>query len=385
MDVLKKMKIFKSRVVLLAVCTAAFLFFVLQIRILPGTAQRGYWPKGFELLDILMQLVKNDYLEERDPVQTAEGAYRGLVNSLDPLSSYLDKSLTARYNARGSRDMGPGLIIYKRYGAFPQVVGVVTGSPAEKAGVKLGDLVSAIGRRSTLSMSMTEVNILLGGPDESPVAVKIIRGNETFEHSLARARLFARPWTLRQAQGRPPVLSIHDFAPSLTAQIRKEVLPALKSRKKPFIVDLRDCAGGDLDEARLFINLFLRAPAVGSFEKRNGLKETVSCPAEAELAGVSAAVWIGPATMGPSELVAGALQEIAKAKLVGLPTAGVVAETNRFMLKDESSILLVSGVFSLPSGRSLWGQGLNPDAALTARDLSDKAFFDKTLPLLAKL
>jgi len=379
------MKISKSRLVLLAVFTAAFLFFALQIRILPGTSQRGSWPKGFELLDVLMQLVKNDYLEERDPVQTAEGAYRGLVNSLDPLSSYLDKTLTARYNARTGQDMSPGLIIYKRYGAFPQVVGVVTGSPAEKAGCKLGDLVSAIGHRSTLSMSMTEVNILLGGPDESPVAVKMIRGNETFEHSLPRARLFARPWTFTQAQGRPPVLSVHDFTPSLTAQIRKEVLPAIKSRKKPFVVDLRDCAGGDLDEARLFINLFLRAPAVGSFAKRNGLKETVACPAEAALAGVSTAVWISPATMGPSELVAGALQEIGKIKLVGLPTAGVVAETNRFMLKDESSILLVSGVFSLPSGRSLWGQGLNPDAALTARDLSDKAFFDKTLPLLAKL
>jgi len=385
MDVRKKMKIFKSRLVLLAVFTAAFLFFVLQIRILPGTPQSGSWPKGFELLDVLMRLVRNDYLEERDPVQTAEGAYRGLVNSLDPLSSYLDKTLTARWNARTDKEMSPGLIVYKKYGSFPQVVGLIPGSPAEKADVKLGDLVSAIGHRSTLSMSMAEVNLLLGGPDAGPVAAKIIRGNETLERSLPRARLFARSWTWTQAQGKPPVLCIHDFAPTLTAQIRKEVLPAIKARKKSFIVDLRDCAGGDLNEARLFANLFLRAPAIGSFEKKNGLKETVACPGEAELAGVSLAVWIGPATMGPSELVAGALQEIGKVKLVGLPTPGVVAETNRFMLKDESSILLVSGVFSLPSGRSLWGQGLNPDAALTFRDVSDKAFFEKTLPLLAKL
>jgi carboxyl-terminal processing protease len=385
MDVRFKMRIPKYRLVLLTVFVAALLFFLIQMRILPGTAQRNSSPKGFELVENLMRLIKNNYLEERDPVQTAEGAYRGIVNSLDPVSSYLNRDLTARYDGSGPNDTDPGLVIFKRYGAFPLVVGIVPGSSAEKAGVKLGDVVSAIGHRTTLSMSMTEVNLLLSGADEKPVEVKILRGNETHELSLSRALLFPRAYTFTAAAGRPAVLSIRRFSSTLTAEIRKDVLPALKARKKPFILDLRNCAGGDLDEARAFTNLLVKADTVGSFEKKGGVKETVACPAEAELAGIPVVIWANTATIGPAEFVAGVLQEVRKAKVLGLPTPGAVARAERFPLKDESSIILVSGVFSLPSGRSLWGQGLSPDVTIAASDQSDRAYFEKTLPLLPKL
>lgn len=384
MDARFKMKIPRYRVVLLAALAVAFLFFLFQMRILPGTSQRGGFPKGFQLLDALMDLIRNDYLEERDPVQTAEGAYRGIVNSLDPLSSYLGKDLTARYIARSDKDTGTGLIIFKRYGTFAQVVGVIPGSPAEKAGIKPGDLVSAIGRRNTLSMSLTEVNLILGGTDEKPVEVKLLSGNETREISLARAVLFPRAFAFTSTPGRPAVLKINRFSPSLAADIVKDVLPALKRQKKPLILDLRNCAEGSLEEARAFTNLFLNAASVGSFQKRGGIKESVACLAEAGLASVPVAVWAGPATIGPAEFVAGVLQEFRRAKVLGLPTPGVVARTERFPLRDESSILLVTGVFSLPSGRSLWGQGLEPNVTVPVKDQSDKAYLEKTLPLLPK-
>jgi C-terminal peptidase prc len=385
MDVRFKMKIPKHRLVLLTVFAAAFLFFLIQMRNLRGTSQRGGIPKGFELVDLLIQHIKNDYLEERDPVQTAEGAYRGIVNSLDPVSSYLSKDLTARFAARGPRETGPGLVIFKRYGSFPVVVGVVPGSPAEKAELKAGDVVSAVGRRTTLSMSMTEINLLLAGDDEKPVEVKILRGGDTHELSLARALLFPRAYTFTPAAGRPAVLSVHRFSAGLAAEIRKDVLPALKAGKSPLVLDLRNCSGGEFDEARAFANLLVKADPAGSFEKRGGVKEAVACPAEAELAGLPVAVWANASTIGPAEFVAGILQEVRKAKVLGLPTLGAVASTERFPLKDESSIILVSGVFALPSGRSLWGQGLTPDVTIPAADQSDKAYFEKTLPLLPKL
>ncbi|MGA2532817.1 MAG: S41 family peptidase [Candidatus Aminicenantales bacterium] len=375
----------RYRLVLLTVFVASLLFFLIQMRILPGTAQRSSFPKGFELVDILMQLIRNDYLEERDPVQTAEGTYRGIVNSLDPVSSYLNKDLTAKYAARKAGDTEPGLFIYKKYETFPVVVGVVPGSPAEKADIKPGDLVSAIGHRNTLNLSMTEVNLLLAGTDETPVAVKILRGNQPRELSLPRAVVFPRAYTFMAAAGRPAVLSIHGFPPSLNAEISRSVVPALKAGKKPFILDLRNCTSGDIEEARAFTNLFLKAAAVGTFEKKGGVKDDVVCLATPELAGIPVVVWTNAATIGPAEFVAGVLQEIGKVKVLGQPTPGAVARTERYPLKDGSSIILVSGVFSLPSGRSLWGQGLNPDVTIAAADQSEKAYLDKTLPLLSKL
>ena len=385
MDVRFKMRIPRYRLVLLTVFVASLLFFLIQMRILPGTAQRNSFPKGFELVDILMQLIRNDYLEERDPVQTAEGTYRGIVNSLDPVSSYLNKDLTAKYAARKAGDTNPGLLIYKKYEAFPVVVGVVPGSPAEKADIKPGDLISAIGHRNTLNLSMTEVNLLLAGTDEAPVAVKILGGNQARELSLPRAVVFPRAYTFTAAAGRPAVLSIHGFSPSLTAEIRKNIVPALQAGKKPFILDLRNCASGEIEEARAFTNLFLKAAPVGTFEKKGGVKDDVTCFATPELAGIPVAIWANAATIGPAEFVAGVLQEIGKVKVLGRPTPGAVARTEQHPLNDGSSIILVSGVFSLPSGRSLWGQGLNPDVAIAAADQSDKAYFDKTLSLLSKL
>ena len=385
MDVRFKMRMPRYRLVLLTVFVASLLFFLIQMRILPGTAQRNSFPKGFELVDILMQLIKNDYLEERDPVLTAEGTYRGIVNSLDPVSSYLNKDLTAKYAARKPGDTEPGLFIYKKYETFPVVVGVVPGSPAEKADIKPGDLVSAIGHRNTLNLSMTEVSLLFAGTDETPVAVKILRGNQTRELSLPRAVVFPRAYTFTAAAGRPAVLSIHGFSPSLTAEVLKIVVPTLKAGKKPFILDLRNCTSGDIEEARAFANLFLKAAAVGTFEKKGGVKDDVVCFATPELGSIRVVVWANAATIGPAEFVAGVLQEVAKVKVLGQPTPGAVAKTEQFPLKDGSSIILVSGVFSLPSSRSLWGQGLNPDVTIAPADQSDKAYLAKTLPLLSKL
>ena len=213
---------------------------------------------------------------------------------------------------------------------------------------------------------------------------QILRGNQTRELSLPRAVVFPRAYTFTAAAGRPAVLSIHGFSPSLTTEVLKNVVPTLKVGKKPFILDLRNCVSGDIEEARAFTNFFLKAAPVGTFEKKGGVKDNVVCFATPELSGIPVVVWANAATIGPAEFVAGVLQEVAKVKVLGQPTPGAVAKTEQFPLKDGSSIILVSGVFSLPSSRSLWGQGLNPDVTIAPADQSDKAYLAKTLPLLSK-
>ena len=384
MDFRSAMKVPRYRWFLLAAFLAAALFFVFQMRFLPGGFKPAA-PKGFELLDSLMRLIRNDYLEERDPVQTAEGAYRGLVNSLDPLSAYLSKDLAAKHLAKTGKETDPGVVILKRYAAFPQVVSVVEGSPAEKIGIKLGDLLSAIEGRNSLSMSLTETMLLLKGTDEQPVKVRVLRGNETLDLDVPRALLFPKPFTFVRAAGKPAILRIHRFAPSLDADLRREVLPTLKNPKTALVVDLRNCQDGELEEARKFVNLFVKAADAGHFENRGGVKQAVACPAEPEMGTLPLAVWVNAGTAGPAEFAAGVLQEVRKVKVVGFPTPGLVGRTEFFSLKDESAILLTSGVFSLPSGRKLWDEGLRPDVSLPVDKLNEKSYLEKTIPLLPKL
>lgn len=384
MDVRSAMKVPRYRWFLWAAFLAAALFFVFQMRFLPGGFKTAA-PKGFELLDSLMRLIRNDYLEERDPVQTAEGAYRGLVNSLDPLSAYLNKDLAAKYLAKTGKETDPGVVILKRYASFPQAVSVVEGSPAEKIGIKIGDLLSAIEGRNSLSMSLAETKLLLKGTDEQPVKIRVLRANETLDLDVPRALLFPKPFTFVRAAGKPAILRIHRFAPSLDSDLRREVLPALKSRKTLLVVDLRNCQDGELEEARKFVNLFVKTTDAGHFENRGGVKQAVACPDEPELGTLPLAVWVNAGTAGPAEFAAGVLQEVRKVKVVGFPTPGLVGRTEFFPLKDESAILLTSGVFSLPSGRKLWDEGLRPDVSLPIDKLDEKSYLEKTIPLLPKL
>jgi len=381
MNVRSAMKVPRYRWFLWAAFLAAGLFFFAQMRFLPG-GLRGGAPKGFELLDSLMRLIRNDYLEERDPVQTAEGAYRGLVNSLDPLSAYLSKNLAAKYHALNGRETEPGIVLLKRYASFPQVVGVVAGSPAEKAGIKPGDLLSAIEGRNSLSMSLVEADLLLLGTDERPVEVRVLRGNGTLDLSVPRARLLPEPFAFAREAGRPAVLRINRFTPDLVAVLRRSVLPALADKKTPLILDLRRSHAGDIDAARGLVNLFIKTADAGYFEKRGGIKQALECPAEPEVRGIPLVVWVDAGTIGPAELAAGLLQEAGQVKVIGFPTPGLVGRTELFSMKDGTAILLTAGVYHLPSGRSLWEEGVRPDVPISPESLNDKTYFEKTGPLL---
>jgi carboxyl-terminal processing protease len=384
MDVRAVMKVPKYRWVLWAATLAAAVFFTLEMGLLPHS-QGATSARGFELLDTLMTHIRNDYLEERDPVQTAEGTFRGLVNSLDPLSAYLSKDLAAGYESRDPRQTETGMAVLKRYASFPQVAAVLEGSPAEAAGVRLGDLVSAIGGRNTLSMSLAEVKLLLRGADEKPVEIRVLRGNDTHNLTVGRAVLFPAAYTFASPSGQPARLTIHRFDAGLAEAVRNEVGRAFKGRKSPLVLDLRACQDGTIDEAVKLVNLFVKTTDAGRFEGRGGATETVACPGEAAFGAAPLVVWTDAATAGPAEFAAGVLQDVRKAKVVGFKTPGLVGRTALFPLKDDSLVVLTSAVFTLPSGRKLWEEGLAPDAAIPADKLNEKTYLEKTIPLLPKL
>ena len=384
MDLRRAMKnVPRYRWFLWAAFVGAGLFFVTQMGLLRG-GRGAQATRGFDLLDSLMRLIRNDYLEERDPVATSEGTYRGLVNSLDPLSAYLSKELAAAFKARTGNETGPGVVVLKRYAAFPQVVAVVPKSPAEAAGIKVGDLLSAVAGKSALDMSLAEVKLLLQGHGPEPVKLRVLRGNETFEFDVPRTLLFPQPFTFTRAAGQPAVLSVRRIVPGLAAELKKAVVPALKEWAGGLVLDLRSAQDGDLEEAPKLANLFVKAADAGRFEGRGGDQTAVALSDEPALKAIPLVIWTDPGTAGPAELAAGLLQELRKTKVVGFETPGLVGRRTLFQLDDGSAVLLTVSVFHLPSGRKLWDEGLKPDVPIPVDKLDEKNYLEKTLPLLAK-
>jgi C-terminal processing protease CtpA/Prc len=165
------------------------------------------------------------------------------------------------------------------------------------------------------------------------------------------------------------------------SEVRKKILPLLKSRKKPLVLDLRNCYEGEIEEALDFLNIFIQSPRIGDFEKKGGIKDPVACPAEPDLAGLPAALWTNRGTMGASELVAAVLQGTKKVKVIGSETLGLVSRQELFPLQDGSSVLVTSGIFTLASGKKLWEEGVVPDEKIGFEDQRPAAYLKRTAAL----
>jgi len=375
----------KLRVILISSFTAIVLFLWAGWNLLPGGPQRGSSGGDLGPLATVIRYIKSDYLEEPDPKKTMGGAFQGLVNALDVLSSYLDKTAVAKFtNPRPLQLKDIGAILYKRYGAFPLVIGVTANSPAEKAGIKIGDALSALDERSTLVWSLTEINLYLKNAAASPVKVRLIRDNATKEMTVVRSDIYPKSLTLTPLAGTAGIVRVHHFYPSLTADVKAAVLPRVKGQPAPLVIDLRNCHEGDMAEARAFLNLFLKADKIGYLERKGGAKDYWACPDVAPLETLPVVVWVNQASLGPAELVAGVMKDLKRAKVVGLPTPGLTAKRDLFSLDNGDALLLTTGVFCFNSGEKLWGKGVAPDAKLDLDKTDDKDYIEKTLGLLAR-
>jgi len=96
-------------------------------------------------------------------------------------------------------------------------------------------------------------------------------------------------------------------------------------------------------------------------------------------------IWTNQATIGPAEAVVGVLKEFKKAKIIGLPTPGLVAKQNFFLLEDGSGLLLTSAIFHLRSGKKLWEKGVEPDIKIEREDQSFSSYLKKALHLQPKM
>lgn len=370
----------RIRVFLLAVLVVISFVYLLEINFLPRLSSKSSPQKDIDLVTRVINLIRLSYIEEPEPTKTMNGAFKGLVDSLDPLSCYLDKEGVLRYSKRQEPKLKDiGVILFKSYGFFPQVVGLIENSPAQKGGIQIGDNISALNGRSTLMTSMLEANLYLKSEEAASIKVKILRGNKTLEMNVERASLFEEPFSYTPAKGTSGILRINRLHPPCVKRIKEKVVPKIKEPEKALILDLRNCYEGEIEEAQKLINLFLREPKIGYFEKKDGALETLSSIDEAPLEKLPLIIWTNMGTMGSAEAVAGVLKESKRAKIIGLETPGLVAKQDFFPLEDGSGILLTSSLFHLNSGKTLWETGVMPDVKIESEDQSTDSYLKKSL------
>ena len=374
----------RTRLIIIAVFLFSTIFLLFERASVRSVAAPSTPPKNLYLLEAVIRLIRNDYLEEKDPLRTIDGSFKGLVNSLDSYSGYLDAESTSRYlSQRDSPLLEPGILFFKRYLEFPLVIGLVEGSPAAKSDIRPGDLITEINKKPTPAMSYPEVAVLLNDREAAPLDLKILRADKTLDLKVERALLSAEPWSFAAQEGTAGILKIARLEAPCVDGIKAKLLPRLLKSGRPLVIDLRNCDRGSYEEAGRLINLFLKAETIGYFEKKGGAKENLSSPEEPVLANIPLAIWVSQATLGPAEAAAAVLQDFRRAKIVGLPTLGQAAKQEFFPLQDGTSVLLTSGVFCLNSGTQLWGRGAEPDVKLEPSSQDFASYLKKTQGLFS--
>jgi len=332
---------------------------------IPAGAARDETYPFLRLFNEVLLLVRNNYVEETDTQGLMEGAYDGLLASLDPASEYLTREQHQRITGDEAAEQGDIGVDLSRRGGYLYVVSALPGSPAAKAGLRTGTRLRRIEGRSTREMTLTEALLALRGPLGSEVAVQRFPDRDgTPEHlTLKRARCVAAQPAARPVDG-VPVLRITALPPG-TAAIARRALRALNLRGEDLLlVDLRGASSGDYAEAARLAGLFAPPGEAGRLRNRAG-EETLLRMEGGDRAGAGRfAVLIDAGTAGPAELIAQVLRQRGGATLIGTQTNGRATVQNYFPLGDGGVLRLSVARCVGPDGSSWDGAGLAPDREL---------------------
>lgn len=324
----------------------------------------------FEQLDLfadVMARVRSDYVVEVEDGELIEDAINGMLQALDPHSSYVSPDDFQRLQEQTSgRYVGVGMEVTQEDG-YVKVVSPIDGSPAKEAGIKSGDYITEIDGKTVLGLSLTEaVNVIRGKEGES-VTLTIARIDEEPRDIVLVRREVDRAVVTHEIKDGVPYIRISQFnekaAPGLVEAI-KELRSEVSGKMPGVIIDLRTNPGGLLDQSIKISSAFLDGGEVVSTRGRDG-SDVQSYDAEPGqlLSGIPVVVLIDEASASASEIVAGAIQDRGRGVVMGMTSFGKGSVQSLIPLRGgrDGALRLTTQRYYTPSGRSIQGTGIDPD------------------------
>src|SRR6266496_3390081 len=310
--------------------------------------------RQLNLFGDVFERVRADYVEKPDDGKLVESAINGMLNALDPHSSYMD--------AKSFRDMqvqtrgefgGLGIEVTMEDGLV-KVVAPIDDTPAAKAGVMAGDIITHLDDEPVQGLTLNQAVEKMRGPENSKIKLKIMRKGQDkpIEISITRARIQVRSVRSRLEGDDVGFIRVTQFNEQTTGDLKKAItdLTAQAGDKlKGFVIDLRNNPGGLLDQAISVSDAFLEKGEIASTRGRNAEETQRFNARSGDLTkGKPLIVLINGGSASASEIVAGALQDHRRATVIGTRSFG------------KGSVQTIARYFT-PSGRSIQAKGISPD------------------------
>jgi carboxyl-terminal processing protease len=316
----------------------------------------------------VVRLVVEAYVEPVNIDRAMAGARLGLGDALDGDSGYLDAEEFRLYQQPvKDSDAEIGVILTRRF-SFLMVVSSRPGSPAEKAGLRAGDILKAIDGRHSRPLPASTGQRLLRGAPGSLVKLAVLRaGAEPFEISVVRERLTASAPRGRMLENGTGYLRVGEFPGRVADDLRTEVEALKKSGAKTLVLDLRKAAYGAPEEGVRVAEIFLKGGVVTKLAGTKVPELVLSADASRWAWDGPLAVLVDTGSAGPSEIVAAAMLDSGRASVVGEHTFGRAAIQKTVALPDGGLVLTVAK-YSSPKGTAIHGRGVEPSVPVASAD-----------------
>ena len=332
-----------------------------------ATDDKAY--KSLTVYGEVLQKIQQDYVDDPNMHTVTAGSLHGLLESLDPQSSYLTPREYDEYKKklRNSGTGETGLTLSKRYG-YVIVLSVLPDSPGTKAGVRSGDIFESIGGFTTRDMSVGQALNLLSGQPGTGVKVAVIRRGKATpdEVDIVREKLATPKIIVQKADPDILVLRLPSLDVGRADEIRNRLLDAEKQGVRKVIVDVRECGRGPVSEAISLARLFVPSGSITTLRGQTVSSQVFSAEAKQVVWKNSVSVLIDATTSGAAEVFASAIVANHRGDVVGERTFGLASEQKLITMDDGAALILTVANYYNPGGKSILEEGITPTEIVRA-------------------
>jgi len=322
----------------------------------------------------VLSRIRLEYVEEPNIAGVTDGALHGLLESLDANSSYLSAEEYKHYKAmKASGKADIGATVSKRFG-YADVVAVIPGGPADKAGVENSDIIESIEGKSTHDISLAEIHALLSGEIGSTVTVAVVRPRraEPQKIVITRDTVAIPPAGEKMLADNVGYIQVDAFPEGEAQQIAGKIRDLQKQGAKKLVLDLRNSASGAESEGVATANLFLDHGTITYLQGQKYPRQAFNADPARDITKLPVAVLVNRGTAGPAEIVASAILENARGDVVGDKTFGDGSVQKLIEMPDNSALILSIAKYYSPSGKAIQDAAVTPNV-LVADSTEDDA------------
>ena len=345
------------------ILASLIIFYINSIQIVNSSENEIY--KKIDLFGEVLEKINKEYVDEINQSESMDSAINGLLQSLDPYSSYMSPEIFDEMQTETSGEFGGLGIEVSMESGVVKVISPIDDTPASKAGIKAGDFIVKINDIQVQGKTLSEAVDLMRGPVGSGIELTVRRRGEkkALIFNIVREIIEIQSVKVDVLKDNIGYIRLTSFNENSSNQINKKI-NELENNKKvnAYILDLRNNPGGLLSQAIKISDFFLDNGEIVSTKSRKNSENRKWFAKKGDLTkGKTLIVLINYGSASASEIVAGALKDHKRAILLGENSYGKGSVQSIIPLKNRGAIRLTVAKYYLPSGKSISEVGVSPD------------------------